>query len=71
MLYRKEEKAMLLKNWKRSGKTAWAYAKENGICPQTFARWKKARKATQKLFTDKSKKFLYVFPPLRDKIWRD
>ena len=43
MLYRKEEKVMLLKNWRRSGKTAWAYAKEIGICPQTFARWKKAK----------------------------
>jgi len=30
MQYSKEEKAMWLEDWRQSGKTAWAYAKENG-----------------------------------------
>ena len=36
-----EEKAMWLEDWQKSGKSAWAYAKENGINPQTFAKWTK------------------------------
>jgi transposase-like protein len=34
--YSKEEKAKRLEDWKQSGKSQWAYAKENGISPQTF-----------------------------------
>jgi transposase-like protein len=41
MRFNKEEKAMWLEDWQQSGKSAWAYAHENGICPQTFARWTK------------------------------
>jgi hypothetical protein len=33
--YSGEEKAKHLENWRGSGKRAWAYAKENGIKPQT------------------------------------
>ena len=43
MQYSKEEKAMWVEDWKQSGKTAWAYAKENGLVPQTFTRWTKLR----------------------------
>jgi hypothetical protein len=39
--YSKEEKAKRLENWKQSGKSPWAYAKENGINPQTFTKWTK------------------------------
>jgi hypothetical protein len=35
----KEEKAMWLEDWRRSGKKAWTYAKENGLIPQTFCGW--------------------------------
>jgi len=44
----KEEKAMWLSDWKQSGKKAWAYAKENGLIPQTFCSWAKneAKKAS-------------------------
>jgi transposase-like protein len=35
----KEEKAMWLEDWKQSGKGAWAYARENGLIPQTFKGW--------------------------------
>jgi len=43
MQYSKEEKAMWLEDWRQSGKTAWAYAKENGLVPQTFTSWTKTR----------------------------
>ena len=39
MKFSKEEKAMWLEDWRKSGKGAWAYAKENGIHPQTFCGW--------------------------------
>ena len=41
MKINKEEKALWLEDWKRSGKKAWAYAKENGFVPQTFVGWVK------------------------------
>ena len=42
-----EEKAMWLEDWRQSGKSAWAYAKENGLNPQTFAKWAKAVTGTK------------------------
>jgi len=42
MQYSKEEKAMWLEDWRQSGKTAWVYAKENGLVPQTFVSWTKS-----------------------------
>ena len=41
MQFSKEEKAMWLEDWRQSGKDAWAYAKENGLIPQTFCNWAK------------------------------
>jgi transposase-like protein len=41
MKYSEEEKAMWLEDWRQSGKNAWAYAKANGLNPQTFAKWTK------------------------------
>jgi hypothetical protein len=41
MTYSKEEKAIWLEDWRRSGKPAWSYAKENGLIPQTFTNWTK------------------------------
>ena len=37
----KEEKMMWIEDWRRSGKKAWAYARENGLIPQTFCSWVK------------------------------
>ena len=42
MKFNEEEKAMWLEDWKRSGKSAWTYAKASGLNPQTFMRWTKA-----------------------------
>jgi hypothetical protein len=41
MHFSKEEKAMRLEDWRLSGKSAWAYAKENNLVPQTFLKWTK------------------------------
>jgi transposase-like protein len=41
MHFSKEEKAMRLEDWRLSGKSPWAYAKQNGMIPQTFSRWVK------------------------------
>jgi len=41
MKYSKEEKTMWLEDWKQSGKSANAYAKENGLVPWTFNKWTK------------------------------
>ena len=36
---------MWLEDWKESGQNPWAYAKANGLIPQTFAGW--VRKETE------------------------
>ena len=41
MGFSKEEKMMWIEDWRRSGKKAWAYAKDNGLVPQTFCSWVK------------------------------
>ena len=52
MRFSKEEKAMRLEEWRRSGKSAFAYAKECGLVPQTFARWTKADSAVKPGFVE-------------------
>jgi hypothetical protein len=42
MHYSEEEKSMWLEDWRQSGKSARAYAKENNLNPQTFVNWTKA-----------------------------
>jgi len=46
MRYSKEERAMWLEDWKQSGKSASAYARENGLVPWTFNKWTKDEKET-------------------------
>jgi hypothetical protein len=41
--YSEEEKAMWVEDWKGSGTNARAYAKANGINPQTFGTWIKGK----------------------------
>ena len=52
MNYSNEEKAMYLEDWHQSGKSAWAYAKENGLNPQTFVRWTRKGKETEHSFIE-------------------
>jgi transposase-like protein len=47
-----EEKALWLEDWRQSGKSARAYAKENGLNPQTFARWTKTATAAKPCFVE-------------------
>ena len=50
--YSEEEKAMWLEDWRQSGKSAWAYAKANGLNLQTFKRWTKAGEETKQCFVE-------------------
>ena len=52
MRFSKEEKAMWLEDWQKSGKKAWTYAKENGLTPQTFVGWAKKRSKTKPSFVE-------------------
>jgi transposase-like protein len=52
MKYSEEEKAMWLEDWQRSGKSAWAYAKENGISVQTFINWTKKNRESKGCFVE-------------------
>lgn len=50
--YSEEEKAMWLEDWRESGKSAWAYAKANGLNLQTFKRWTKTGKEKEHCFVE-------------------
>jgi len=52
MNYSEEEKAMWLEDWGQSGKSAWAYAKANGLNPQTFVRWTKTGAEAKPCFVE-------------------
>ena len=58
MKFSESEKAQLISEWENSGKSAWAYAKEKGLCPQTFARWVKPGKKNRSRFIEIPKKTL-------------
>ena len=52
MRYSEEEKTMWLEDWRNSGKSAWAYAKENGLNQQTFIKWTKAGNEAKQNFVE-------------------
>jgi len=52
MIYSNEEKEMWLEDWRRSGKSAWAYAKENGLNQQTFVKWTKSETEAKSCFVE-------------------
>ena len=52
MQFSTEERAMWVGDWRQSGKSAWAYAKANGLNPQTFVKWTKARKEAEPCFVE-------------------
>ena len=62
MKYSKEEKAMWLEDWERSGKGAWVYAKENGLIPQTFFGWTRKRRKTTNDFVEIKAKSTIILP---------
>jgi hypothetical protein len=52
MKFSEDEKAMWLEDWRKSGKGAWTYAKENGLTPQTFVGWTKAKTGNKPCFVE-------------------
>jgi hypothetical protein len=54
MKFSKEEKRMWLEDWRGSGKSAWSYAKANGLCPQTFVKWTKTGAESNTSFVEVS-----------------
>ena len=60
MKFSEEEKAMWLEDWRRSGKRAWTYAKENGLIPQTFVGWAKAETGNKPCFVEVPTKAISV-----------
>ena len=61
MPYSEEEKKMWLDDWQQSGKSAWSYAKENGLNAQTFVKWRRSKTETQTCFVEVPAQIL---PPL-------
>ena len=65
----KEEKMMWLEDWKRSGKKAWTYARENGLIPQTFCTWVKKAEGKQPAgFVEVSKQEIPIVVPLQEMV---
>jgi hypothetical protein len=62
MRYSKEEKTMKLEDWGKSGKSAWAYARENGLNPQTFVKWTKPKTKKKSCFVEVPTQ---VIPPVQ------
>ena len=52
MQYSREEKAMWVEDWRQSGKSAWAYAQENGLNQRTFVKWTKAASVAKPCFVE-------------------
>ena len=52
MKFSKEEKMMWVADWKQSGKSAWAYAKMNGLNQQTFTKWTKFKQQEEQCLVE-------------------
>ena len=64
-----EEKMMWIEDWRRSGKRAWTYAKENGIIPQTFCSWvKRTGERTPTGFIEVPKQLIPSAVPLQEMV---
>ena len=48
----KEQKALWLEEWRRSGKSARAFAKEKGLNQETFRRWIKPKPKSKSGFVE-------------------
>jgi transposase-like protein len=42
--YSEADKAWLAQEWEASGKSKWAFARELGLCYQTFSKWTRESK---------------------------
>jgi len=50
--YSTEERNKRVEEWRQSGKSAWAYAKENGVNLKTLKNWIKAEKEDKQDFVE-------------------
>jgi len=66
--YSKEERSMWLEDWRQSGKSAWTYAKGNGLIPQTFINWTKRTKEASKIFIEVPAKAIQDTTPMAEVI---
>ena len=64
MKFSQEEKGMWLEDWRESGKSAWSYAKENGLNPQTFVNWTKTKPEEKKAHEEAKQRFVEVPTPI-------
>ena len=62
MHFSEEEKTMWIEDWEQSGKSAWAYAKENGLNSQTFVKWTKSKTGTRSCFVEIPAKVMQLSP---------
>jgi hypothetical protein len=66
MLFSKEDKVLWLEDFRRSGKSPWAYAKENGLNPQTFIRWTKSETDAKTCFVEVPVKVTTAVPSMTE-----
>jgi len=64
MKFTEEEKAMWVDDWKQSGKSAWAYAKENNLNPQSFVKWTKSETKNKDSFVEVPSHFVQTQMPM-------
>ena len=64
MHFSNEEKTMWIEDWEQSGKSAWAYAKGNGLNPQTFSKWVKSGREAKSCFVEVPAHVWCLAPPL-------
>jgi transposase-like protein len=64
MRYSEEEKRMWLEDFQASGKSAWAYAKENGLNLQTLKQWTRPEKEAEASFVEVTPQ---IINPVRDR----
>ena len=62
MQYSTEEKAMRGEDRRHSGKSAWSYAKENGLNLRTFVTWSKVLPEAKMRFVEVPAR---IIPPVR------
>ena len=64
MQFSEEEKELWLEDWQQSGKSAWAYAKQNGLNTQTFVKWTKRRQEPKKALAGEEMTFVGIPVPM-------
>jgi len=62
--YSTEERSKRVEEWRRSGKSAWAYAKENGVNLKTLKSWIKAEKEEKQNFVEIPSKKAFPQDPI-------